>query len=130
MSERRARAQRLSGRGVDLGMKGLTDEQAREAQEVLELKAGARCSGCGRRITVGFAFTSLDPRDAEAPVMRIAACSRDDCDFAEEAKDGGTFMEMVEFAWVDANGPDAPPALVITRARERAAAESNGQPAD
>lgn len=122
-------SRRIVNGGVDLSMKALTDEQARDAQEAIELARGARCSGCGRRITIGFAFTSIDPRDAQRPVMQLAACTREDCGFAQEARAGATYMEMVEFAWLDGNGADAPPALVVQRRNERAAAAGEGAPA-
>lgn len=115
----------MGGRAVDLAITSMSDDDAREAQELIELKRGARCSGCGRRITIGFQFVSVDPRDPDRPVMEMAACTRDDCGFAEDAKDGATWMVMVEFAWTDANGSDAPAAGAIVRrnkAREAKAA--------
>lgn len=109
-------------RHADLSLAALSDEQARDLQEEIELRNGWRCSGCGRRIKVGFQFTSVDPRDADAPMVRLSACSRDDCGFAEQCRDGATVMELVEFVWLDANGPDAPPARRIVKRNERRAA--------
>lgn len=115
-----------NGHGAaDLTLAGLSDAQAQEFQEAIELKNGWRCSGCGRRIGVGFQFTSVAPRDPEAPMVRLSACSRDDCGFAEKCRDGATVMELVEFVWLDENGPDAPAAAIIVKRNEkRAAAEA------
>lgn len=100
--------------GVDLKRAALSDAEAREVQEVLEHQLGVRCNGCGRRVTMGVKFTSLDPR-RQPPVMAVVACSREECDFAERARDGATFMEMVEYAWLDASGVDAPVSAAVAR---------------
>lgn len=119
-------ARMLSGR--DLSSAGLTDLQARKVQEEVELRQGMRCSGCGRRITVGFQFTSIDPR-ASVAIMKLSACARDDCGFAEDCREGATFMEMVEFAWLDEMAADAPAAVVIVeRNEQRAAREAQTPP--
>lgn len=102
----------------DLGVLKMSDEQAAEAQEMLEEQLGARCMGCGRRITMGMQFTSVDVRH-EKPVQRLTACMREDCDFAEQCRDGATFVEMVEFAWCDPAGADARPAPAIVRRNAR-----------
>lgn len=107
--------------GVDLSKSKLTDEQVRQAQETMELRAGMRCGGCGRRITMGYQFTSLAPRDAAAPVIRLSACAREDCEYAMVLRDGATVMEMVEFAWLDELGADAPPAKAVVEAKARKA---------
>lgn len=116
----------------DLGALAMSDEMAAEAQEMLELELGARCRGCGRRITAGIQFTSIDPR-AEKPVMRLAACVREDCDFADKARDGATFMEPVEFGWLDPAGENARPAPYIVKQNKRRQmlmdAQKNGTPA-
>jgi hypothetical protein len=104
----------------DLSALAMSDEQAAEAQEMLEEQLGARCQGCGRRITMGMQFTSIDVRH-EKPVQRLAACMREDCDFAEQCRDGATFVEMIEFAWADPAGADARPApAIVKRANRRA----------
>lgn len=108
--------------GVDLSNRALSDAQAVEVQEVLECRAGMRCGGCGRRITFGTKFFSIDPR-AETPMQARCACSRPDCSYMEECRPNATGMEMIEFAWLDENGPDAPPARAIVKANERLAAQ-------
>lgn len=112
----RAEAMRQNGGGVDLARAALSDGEARDAQEMLELRMGMRCGGCGRRIGLGFKFASLDPRATE-PVLKLSACNRLDCDFAESARDGATVMEMVEFAWLDVNGIDAPATKLVMAKR-------------
>lgn len=114
-------ARRLQRGAVDLAQRGMSDEQAAKVQEQLELGAGMRCRGCGRRIGIGFHFTSIDPREPGNEVLKLAACSREDCDFAERARDGGTCMELVEYAWLDPAGVDARPAELIVRQNERRA---------
>lgn len=101
-------ARRLSARGVDLQAAGMTDEELAAARVMIETKLGMRCNGCGERITVGFRFTSVAPRDTQAPVMQLVACSREECGFAEQARDGATVVEAVEFVWLDESNP--PPA--------------------
>lgn len=122
-------ARRIAATGsVDLSRAAMSEEQAARAQEMAEVALGARCKGCGRRIGLGFHFTSIDPRD-ERPVIELAACTREDCDFAEQAKDGATFCKAVEFAWFDPAGLDARPAVIIARQNEkRAAAETPQEP--
>lgn len=123
---RKGRARSIANGGArDLSALKMSEEEAREAQEVVEHKLGARCNGCGRRITMGFKFTSLDVRDSKGRVVvTMSACTREDCDFAERCKDGATFMEMVEFAWVDENGADAPASLSVTRRNEQMARQA------
>lgn len=122
-----ANGKHRAARGVvDLTARGLSDEQARQVQETIELKQGMRCSGCGRRIGIGMEFTSIDPR-ADQPVIKLAACSREDCEFMEECREGATVMQMVEYAWPDENGIEAPPAQVIVeRNARRARVEAGG----
>lgn len=124
---------RPMGRAVDLGRRKtlatMTDDEARRVQEMLEHKLLARCNGCGRRITIGFKFTSIDPRQ-EKPVVQLAACTREDCDFAERCRDGAVLMEMVEFAWIDENGADAPASLQVQERNARLAAQEAEKPTD
>lgn len=110
---------------VDLARAKMTDEEVYEALAMLEMANGLRCNGCGRRITTGLQFTSFAPRE-QAPAIRLAACSRADCRYAERCREGGTYMEMVEYVWLDEYGYDAPPSKSFTAAREREAAKENG----
>lgn len=101
-------ARRIAQNGsVDLSRAGMSDAQAWAAQAKVELMQGKRCSGCGKRIGLGFEFTSIDVTNPE-PVIRLAACTRHDCDFAERAREGATYMEAVEIVWFDDAGIDAP----------------------
>lgn len=123
-------ARRIVGKGVDLSQARLTDEQAAEAKELMELRSGMRCHGCGRRLTRGYRFTRINPR-ATTPAglaVRLSACTRDDCDYAMIVKEDATAMEFVEFAWLDELGVDAPPAKMIVEknAKAVAAAEVDG----
>lgn len=97
-----------NGAGVDLSAAAMSDDQAREEQKKIELLLGFRCAGCEQRIRAGFEFTSLDPRDPQKPVMKLAACARDDCDFAERAREGATVVRMIDLAWLDENPEPAP----------------------
>lgn len=108
-----AAARQITGKGLDLSGAAMSDEKAAELQERLELRMGMRCRGCLRRIGIGIKFRSVDVRDAERPVISMAACNRVDCDFAEQAREGATCMEMVEFVWLDPAGIDARPAYGI-----------------
>lgn len=103
------------GQVPDLGLARMSDDQAREMQEVYELKLGMRCSGCGRRIGVGIQFTAIAPRSERMPVIRMAACRREDCDFMEQAKDGAAAMQVVQFVWLDTDGLEARPAKAVER---------------
>lgn len=72
----------------------------------LEGKLGFRCGGCHRRIRIGIQFTKIDVKigvdgTPQAAVARLSACSAEDCDFAREAMEGATVMEMVEYQWLD-----------------------------
>lgn len=112
-------ARRIAREGVvDLSNAKMSDLQARRLEEDIELAAGQRCSGCGRRIRLGFKFTSVDVR-ARDPIMKLAACSRDDCDFAAKCRPDATLMEQIEHVWLDENGPDAPPALSVVERNAR-----------
>lgn len=108
MAKPGTRAARQVSRGVDLRGKALTDKQAQTVQEGIELTRGTRCFHCGRRIGMGFRFTSIDPRDLEDPIMQLSACSRNDCEGAQLARQGATYVEPVDYAWLDENGIDAP----------------------
>lgn len=127
----RAQKQHLQG-ARDLSKARMSDEAVRELQGTLEMSQGLRCNGCGRRITQGFHFTSLAPRE-EAVALRLAACAREDCDYALTCRAGGTYMEVVEYVWLDELGPDAPPTEAFVAAKERKAkakaAGSNGREA-
>lgn len=106
---RRGRARQVvnGSKAVDLSTAGMTDKQAARVQAEMELAFGQRCHGCGRRVGIGLRFCSIDPRDAERPAIYRVACNRDDCDFAELARNGATSMEMVEFAWLDPAGVES-----------------------
>jgi hypothetical protein len=113
----RPNGRQIKGRGrgvVDLTPATLTAQEAREVQEQLEHALGARCNGCGKRIGLGFKFVSVDPRH-QTPVAEVYACTREDCGFAELARDGATFMEMLEFVWLDENGIDADGSMAVRR---------------
>jgi hypothetical protein len=112
-------ARAVSG-GVDLSKQRMTDEQAQHAQEDMELQLGLRCGGCGRRVGMGFRFKSFDVR-SDMPIVQLIACVRDDCDFAEQARVDADVMEMVEYAWTDENGVDAPAAQTVAEAHAAAA---------
>lgn len=124
-------ARQIAARGVDLAARkaraSMTEEEAAGVQEAIEERLGARCDGCGRRIAIGFRFTSLNPR-SERPVLNLSACTREDCGFAELAREGATFMEAVEFVWLDDAGKDArpAPAIVEVAKRREAALASRG----
>lgn len=105
-------------RGLDLSRARMTDEEAYEAQGMIEMAQGWRCNGCGRRILTGLHFTSIAAK-SPSPVMRQAACTRDDCDYGVECRTGATMIQPVEFAWLDEHGPDAPPTRDFLKARER-----------
>jgi hypothetical protein len=117
--------QGVNGRAVDLSRVGLSDDEARRTQEMLEHRLGMRCDGCGRRIQIGFKFASIDPRH-QSPVLNLSTCTRDDCGYAEQCREGATVMEMVEFAWLDENGPDAPASLHIVERNEMHARNADG----
>lgn len=107
----RAAAMRNGG-AVDLSVARLTDREAQEAQEYLELRGGLRCGGCGRRLGIGFRFTSIDPRSRQ-PIVKLSACSRADCGFAAQCREGATLVEFVEYAWADVNGLEAPASTLV-----------------
>lgn len=110
----------------DLSRARLTDEQVYELGATLELSQGLRCNGCGRRIVTGFHFTSLAPRE-EAIAIKLAACSRKDCDYALDCRPEATFMEVVEYVWLDGFGSEAPAPQSFVRAQAKA--EAAGRPA-
>jgi hypothetical protein len=76
-----------------------------KARRIAELGAGMRCVGCGERITIGIRFTRFDPvlREGRPAVDTIVtqACSRKDCNYAQETAPRADVMEMIEFAWLD-----------------------------
>lgn len=99
----------VNGSGAaDLSRAGMSDEQAWREQAKFEMAMGMRCHGCGRRVLIGAQFVQIDVTDPERPAVHRTACTRDDCDFAEQARDGATAMKMIEYAWLDPLGPDAP----------------------
>ena len=100
-------------RAVDLTSAGMSDEEALRAQEMIELQLGMRCGGCGRRIAVGLQFMQVAVR-SQSPVMKLSACARGDCDFAEHAKDGATSMQVIEYVWLDEAGANAPATPLVT----------------
>lgn len=117
------RQARAALRGAkDLSRARLTDEQVYEVGAALEMARGFRCNGCGRRITSGFKFTSLAPRE-EVVAIQLAACSREGCDYGMRCRDDATFMELVEYVWLDGFGPEAPPSKGFLAAQERQAAK-------
>jgi hypothetical protein len=120
-------ARAIARGGVDLGGHRLTDDQAAHRQEKMELTAGMRCWGCGRRISIGFRFSAVSPRDGE--ITKLTACSRDDCGYAEALRDDATVMEAVEFAWLDEAGLDAPPARDVLRINDAKAAALDAEEA-
>lgn len=99
---------------VNLARAKMSDKQVAEAGEMLELQLGMRCGGCGRRIGIGIKFTSISVRK-QSPVSKLSACDREDCGFAEEARDGGTVMEVFQLVWLDEAGVDAPAAAIVKR---------------
>lgn len=99
-------------------MKAISDDEARRIQEMLELQAGLRCGGCGRRIALGVRGLSIDPRDGQSPVVQRYACLREDCEEAKRVRDDALAMEMIEFAWPN-GGIDAPAAEVVVTRNER-----------
>jgi len=115
-----------ASRARDLAAAAMTDDQARRVQEMLELQAGLRCNGCGRRITVGFKGISIDPRNPQQPVISHVACTREDCDHAEELARDSLAMEMIEYAWPQ-GGQDAPAAeMIVERNRRRQERKAQG----
>lgn len=126
------RLARAAAGARDLSRAGMSPQESAEAQEVMEIMNGLRCGGCGRRIGAGFHFTSIAPREAQ-PILKLSACSRDDCDYAEKCRHGGTFIEVCEYVWIDEHGIDAPPARRIVEGNRKAAegkAAQNGKPPD
>lgn len=115
-------ARQFTARARDLSRVRLTDEQIAEQQEKLEIAKLLRCGGCGMRIGRGFHFTSMALRE-ESPILQLAACARAECDFATVCREGATYVEQVEYAWLDELGVDASPAKVIRERDERHAAE-------
>jgi hypothetical protein len=101
----RARAAALMGSAPLLG------EGAKRAQVLAEAHAGMRCGGCRERIGIGLHFTVFKAEVVEGhPTMttaRLAACSRPDCDYAEECRRMAPVAEMVEFVWFDEALDDA-----------------------
>lgn len=127
-------ARRLAAQGArDLSRLKMTDEEVRRAGEAIEIANGMRCGGCGKRIERGFQFVSIAPTE-QRPVVRLAACSREDCGYATLCRSGTvTYVEQVHFVWLDEAKADAAPALAIVeenaeiaRRREAAEAAQNG----
>lgn len=121
-------ARQAMANAVDLSKARMSDGEVYELQATVEMAQGLRCNGCGLRIVAGFHFTSLAPRE-ERVAMRLAACARDDCDYATKCREGGTYVEMVEYVWLDECGPDAPASQAFVKAAEkRSAAEAAAAP--
>lgn len=125
-------ARRISGKGgADLSRLKMSDEEARRATEAIEIAQGLRCEGCGKRIVRGFHFTSIAVKE-EHPILRLAACSREECGYATMCREGATYVEQREHVWLDAADADAEPALAIVERNikvgaRRAAAESRAE---
>lgn len=118
----------LAGRAADLSRAALSDDQVADQQERFELAQGLRCNGCGRRIGAGFNFTSIAPKE-KMPVLKLSACSRDDCEYGLKCREGGTYMEFVEYVWLDELGLDAPPAAAVTKRLEKEAERAEARAA-
>lgn len=91
---------------ADLGGGELSGDVAARLLEQAEGQLGMRCGGCNRRITVGFQFTRIaaivEGGKPTMDVVKLSACNGDEgCDFAMQAREGATVMEMVEFVWLD-----------------------------
>lgn len=127
---RELREQIANGGGAkDLSRLKMGDEEALAATEMLEHSLGLRCDGCGRRVGRGFVFVSIAVKE-ERPVMKLSACSREDCGYATLCRVGATYVEQREYVWLDPAGIDAPPSsFVVERNRkreEKAQAEAAG----
>lgn len=116
-------AQRLAGRAADLdALRGVPADTHDKAIVAALKQHGMICEGCGHTIEVGFHFYRLDVgvRGGKTIVSthRIAACSRDDCDFAERAREGAHVVEMREFRWLGSPLATPPAAERASRAAE------------
>lgn len=103
----------------------MTDADVYELQATLEMAQGLRCNGCGMRMLAGFHFTSLAPRE-DRVALRLAACSRAECGYATKCREGATYVEMVEYVWLDEYGPDAPASKAFEKASAQRAAKEAG----
>jgi hypothetical protein len=126
MAKAGRQAQRFRNDKLDLSRLKMSDEQVQAKQERVELSNGLRCGGCGRRIGRGFGFTSIAVRE-EAPIMRLSACSRDDCDYATACRAGSTYCEELNHVWLDPEGVDAPAAKFIVERNERVTREQEAK---
>jgi hypothetical protein len=113
-------AARIAAGGEDLSRLRMSDEEAREATEMMELSLGLRCNGCGKRIGRGFSFVSIAVKEKNV-LMKLAACARPECEYAAACRNGGTYVEMVEYVWLDEAGMDADPCQSIVRQNEKLA---------
>lgn len=111
----------------DLSRARMSDQDVVEVQGELEMAQGLRCNGCGRRIGAGFHFTSIAPREQKV-MMRMAACSREDCDFGQVCREGATYVEMVEYVWLDGVGLDAAPTKAFVKAMGSRASPESAEP--
>lgn len=111
---------------ADLARARMSDDEVRDVQERMELANGLRCNGCGKRIAQGFVFVSMAPRE-QSPLIRLAACARDECDYGLKCRMGATYMEIVEYVWLDEAGIDAPPAKVIAEVAAKRKAREDAQ---
>lgn len=98
----------LSG-AVDLGKPRTSlDEQRIE----LERKAGMRCGGCKRRITLGFEFVTFVVVEHRGTADRLAtartyACSHEECDYATICAPNSNAMRPIEWAYPDEHRGEA-----------------------
>jgi hypothetical protein len=110
-------ARALSG-ARDLSRARMSDEEVLKRGELLEILNGLRCGGCGQRIGRGFTFVSIAPRE-EQPLMKLSACARPDCGYAAACRPNATYVEQVEYVWLDEPGMDAAAARAIVEQNER-----------
>lgn len=104
---------RMSRSAADLSRTAVPEKLRKRALESAEAELGMRCRGCGQRITTGFEFTALEPvmdsGGVKVITLKLSACNGDNgCDFAQQAREGATAVEMVEFVWLTED--PAPPA--------------------
>lgn len=97
---------RLS-RQAKIIQRSVPDELREKMLVKAETQLGLRCGGCFERITIGFLFRSIEVATGDdgkplIDVAKISACNgANGCDFADQARQGATLVEMVEYAWLD-----------------------------
>jgi hypothetical protein len=104
-----ARLAAMSREAADLSSGPAPPELVERLRPQIEGQLGMRCAGCGERIGVGFKFTQVGVSIVEgkptADVAYLSACNGDSgCNFAAEAREHATAVEMVEFVWLDEEG--------------------------